>query len=312
MNTFVMTCRFGSFHSTCAELRLCLLVPALTVCFAPRIDRCGKRWFPATWDDNVMNAVEVPLANPIGSPKHVSADYYYRIPVRPVYQQYPVYAPGREPAGYMEELKKKEPVIIWDGSAHAPALRTEQDWIRAGEMVFSAASPYSEDQGLYALPDVRNEAWYRNSSMPLTPDGVLPFLHYVIRQKGKVELGSFSCAMCHTRVMPGGAVVKAHKGISRLTRQHQQSIRPKPRIPADLLFLFSRAMYAMPWLDPDPIDRQRSMSPEQLDAMFAGMPPGVVQRHRSSPFSPVQVPDLIGIKDRHYLDHTGLHRTPRL
>src|SRR6185312_14568712 len=49
---------------------------------------------PATWEDKVMNAVELPLANPVGSPKHVSAAYYYRIPVRPVYQQYPVYAPG--------------------------------------------------------------------------------------------------------------------------------------------------------------------------------------------------------------------------
>jgi hypothetical protein len=64
----------------------------------------------------------------------------------------------------------------------------------------------------------------------------------------------------------------------------------------------------MPWLDPDPIDRQRSMSPEQLDAMYGAIPPGVVPRHRSSPFSPVQVPDLIGIRDRHYLDHTGLLR----
>ena len=68
--------------------------------------------------------------------------------------------------------------------------------------MFSAAPTYSEDQGLFALADVRSEAWYRNSGMPLTPDGILPFLHYVIHQKGKVELGSFSCAMCHARVMP--------------------------------------------------------------------------------------------------------------
>ena len=42
--------------------------------------------------------------------------------------------------------------------------------------------------------------------------------------------------------------------------------------------------------------------------MYGAMPPGVVPRHRSSPFSPVQVPDLIGIRDRRYLDHTGLLR----
>jgi hypothetical protein len=44
---------------------------------------------PKTWDDQAMATLEVPLANPIGSPKHVAADYYYRIPVRPIYRSYP-------------------------------------------------------------------------------------------------------------------------------------------------------------------------------------------------------------------------------
>ena len=38
------------------------------------------------------------------------------------------------------------------------------------------------------------------------------------------------------------------------------------------------------------------------------IPPGVLARHGSSLFHPVQVPDLIGIKDRRYLDRTGLVR----
>jgi hypothetical protein len=33
-----------------------------------------------------------------------------------------------------------------------------------------------------------------------------------------------------------------------------------------------------------------------------------VARHRASPLFPVQVPDLIGVKDRHYLDRTGLQQ----
>jgi hypothetical protein len=56
---------------------------------------------PRTWEDQAMAALEVPLANPIGSPKHVPTDYYYRIPVRPIYKSYPVYAPRHEPPGYM-------------------------------------------------------------------------------------------------------------------------------------------------------------------------------------------------------------------
>jgi hypothetical protein len=55
---------------------------------------------PKTWDDEAMASLEVPLADPVGSPKHVSADYYYRIPIRPIYKSYPFYAPGREPVGY--------------------------------------------------------------------------------------------------------------------------------------------------------------------------------------------------------------------
>jgi hypothetical protein len=34
----------------------------------------------------------------------------------------------------------------------------------------------------------------------------------------------------------------------------------------------------------------------------------VLARHRSSPFYPVQVPDLIGVQDRRYLDRTGLQQ----
>src|SRR5450755_2747014 len=69
---------------------------------------------PKTWDDAAMAALQVPLANPIGSPRNVSVDYYYRIPVRPIYKSYPVYAPGHEPPGYMDWLKQQDPAILWD------------------------------------------------------------------------------------------------------------------------------------------------------------------------------------------------------
>lgn len=57
---------------------------------------------PKTWDDTAIATLEVRLANPIGSPKHVSADYYYRIPVAPIYKSYPVYPPGHGPSGYLD------------------------------------------------------------------------------------------------------------------------------------------------------------------------------------------------------------------
>ena len=42
--------------------------------------------------------------------------------------------------------------------------------------------------------------------------------------------------------------------------------------------------------------------------MHEAVPPGVLARHRPSPLCPPQVPNLIGVKDRHYLDRTGLQQ----
>src|SRR5579863_3680783 len=93
---------------------------------------------PKTWDDAAIPTVEIPLADPIGSPKHVSSDYYYRIPVRPIYKSYAIYAPGHEPPGYMGWLKQQEPQVIWDDTGRRPTLETERDWLKAGEIVFDA------------------------------------------------------------------------------------------------------------------------------------------------------------------------------
>ena len=270
------------------------------------IEPAAKLVIPRTWDDAIMPTLEVPLSHPVGSPKPVSADYYYKIPVRPIYKQYPVYAPGREPVGYMEWLKKQDPVILWDDANHKPKLETEADWIKAGEDVFTAP-PFSEagDQGFIAIADVKSTTWYEKSGIPISKDGVLPFVHYVIREKGKIELGSFSCAMCHTRVMPNGDAIKGPQGNFPFERSIEFS--PRPPLPTPLLHGFNQALYAAPWLHPDPTEREMSMSSEQINnEVLQTIPPGVISRHRASNFDPVQVPDLIGVKDRRYLDRTGL------
>ena len=183
---------------------LALLPRVGSFCQSPHIKEAKV---PKMWDDTAMSTLEVPLAYPISSPKHAPGDYYYRIPVRPIYKQYPVYAPGREPAGYMEWLKKQDPLIVWDDASHKPKLETEADWIKAGEIVFSAGATAIDDKGFITMADVQSAAWYEHGGIPVTKDGVLPFVHYVIREKGKVELASIACAMCHTRVMPDGATL---------------------------------------------------------------------------------------------------------
>jgi Di-haem oxidoreductase, putative peroxidase len=256
---------------------------------------------PRTWDDAAISKLEVPLANPIGSPKQITAEYYYKIPVRPIYKQYPVYAPGREPAGYMDWLKQQEPVILWNDAGVKPKLATEADWLKAGEMVLDAPILYSiENKGGFRMEDVRNSAWYEKSGMPLTPDGILPFMHYVVREKGRVELGSFSCGMCHTRVMPGGKIVKGAQGNLPFGPALAQS--------AAIPWPVWQELFAMPWMHPDPLDRLKPLSEGQVRALLASAPPGTAARHRGSLFEPIQVPSLIGVKDRHYLDRTGLQQ----
>src|SRR5262249_14293408 len=145
------------------------------------------------------------------SPVHVSADYYYSIPVRKIFRTYPVYHPDREPAGYIDWLRQQEPQVVFDSSQ----LETERDWIKAGEMVFDApittgrlGSLQIGGLDLY----VRDPKWYEATKAPLAKDGSLPFYRYVITEKGTVEVGILACGMCHTRVMPDGTLVKGAQG----------------------------------------------------------------------------------------------------
>jgi hypothetical protein len=73
-----------------------------------------------------------------------------------------------------------------------------------------------------------------------------------------------------------------------------------------------RALFAAPWLRPDPNAQINAMSVEEIAVAQNAIPFGVLARHRSSRFFPVQVPDLIGVQGRRYLDRTGLQRIARL
>jgi hypothetical protein len=257
---------------------------------------------PKTWDDLEVAASAVPLADPAASPENVSADYYYRVPVRPIYRSYPVYAPGKEPQGYQEWLAQQSPETVADPSA----LATKEDWIRFGETVFNA--PVSYDVFMRAA-HARDPRSYEKTGIPVASDGTVPYARYVVREKGKVELGLFSCAMCHTRVMPDGTTIKGAQGNFPFDRAIATSA--SETVTPESIRAIERSLFGAPWVKPDP---QASLDRTPLDtivAWHAAIPPGVIARHGSTPFSPLQVPDLIGIEGRKYLDHTGLliHRS---
>src|SRR5262245_25002387 len=141
---------------------------------------------PKTWDEQALAELEVPLAVPSQSAKHISSADYYRLPVRKIYKSYPSYTGDREPSGYLEWLRAQEPVILWDDGAHRPALESEADWIKAGELVFNAPVVFFP---VFSSTPEEGRAFDAQTGDRYDANGISPFSEYVVRERGKVEMG---------------------------------------------------------------------------------------------------------------------------
>jgi len=65
----------------------------------------------------------------------------------------------------MESLQREAPIRIWNDKGHAPLLKTEEDWIRPGELVFDSAVVYD---GVTTAADVIKPDWYTRAGVLLT------------------------------------------------------------------------------------------------------------------------------------------------
>ncbi len=261
---------------------------------------------PRVWDVEALEGMELPLAGASFEVKPPPAEFYYKIPVRKIYKSYPVYDPDHQPAGYLEWLRSREPEIAFDPDK----LETEEDWTAAGELVFDAPAGYN---GLGQLERLQDPKWYEETGIPVAADGTVPFFRYVVREKGKIDVGELSCATCHTRVMPDGRVIKGAQGNFPLERMDRRMMHgfssawdeERMASSAQRNRVFQRRRYDAPWVKPDPMARIDTMSYNDIADAFGVIPPGVQARFGASVFAPVQVPDLIGLKARRYFDRTG-------
>ncbi len=258
---------------------------------------------PKVWDDEAVRSWSLPLVGLGQPPTYLSADYYYRMPERKIYRTYPIYAPGKEPPGYMDWLRQREPEVAFDPAK----LQTEADWIKAGEIVFNSldVGPIWQTG---TVEQLRDPAYVKAIGVPMAADGTLPQTRYSITRKGEVRVAFVLCAGCHTRVLPDGKVIAGAQGNRPNGKRLAHNLRHfgeadwKKQQPA----LFADA--SVPWLSPDPAERLKNISFADYLANVENMlPPGVNARPGSSFLYPVKVPDLIGIRERKYLDATGLN-----
>jgi hypothetical protein len=70
----------------------------------------------------------------------------------------------------------------------------------------------------------------------------------------------------------------------------------------------SDRFFGAPWVRPDPTAPLSDKTLADFVAHVATIPAGVNPRQGTSALYPVQIPDLIGVRDRLYLDHTGLQQ----
>jgi hypothetical protein len=255
---------------------------------------------PRSWDDREVETFEVPLAQADRSPRYMTSTDYYALKERVLYRSYPVYSPGREPAGYREWLKKREPEIIFDASK----LRTKADWIEAGKVVFQSHINFSP------APEGPPEL---DTTLPFLADGtVVPFRpghRYFIRKKGSIEVGVNACADCHTRIMPDGSFLEGAQGVvarpfsSAALKQVRESTPAAHarRLETDWI------LFGASWIQ-SKAEFLKEMTRDRVVAQLAANHPGVFARQGTSRSHPVHIPSLIGIRDRRYLDATGLVR----
>jgi hypothetical protein len=252
-----------------------------------------------------------PLASTGRPPEVVPVSYYYKIPRRLIFRTYPVFAPQSEPIGYLDSLRGLEPIIEFDT---ALAQIDEPELTRLGGIVWDYPIFFSE---VASEPDfgpgwarVRDSLWYKTINPPLAKNGIMPFYRYVVRKKGIVEVGAHSCATCHDRVLKDGQLIRGAQGNFPFERMYSfyigdllKNADEKRNLEAYLEG--ARVRHCAPWLKPDPFERVNRMNIREIQAMYALSPPGVMARSEASPIYPVKVPDIIGLRDRHYLDATG-------
>jgi hypothetical protein len=262
---------------------------------------------PKIWDAKQLATWATPIAGINTTPDFYSEEEYYAAPVDNL-RTYPVYHPDFEPKNYREWLKKQgaQPLI------EPEKLKTEKDWIEAGRRVFDELdAPVARTDDPRALRYLQDREAIKQDAMKITKDGIIAGLRWVVEKDGAVKLTLSECAACHTRVMDDGTVIRGAQSNLNLGSQIVGIlVEGFAKLNEKLGLSFNQvaySSYSVPWLKDDIHERFKTMSGEEIGQVDGPPLPGTFVRFNGSPYYITKIPDLIGVKDRRYLDHTGTH-----
>ena len=270
---------------------------------------------PKVWDEAALKDWATPLAGLNLRPTHMTEKEYYSRPVWDL-ATYPVYYPGHEPAGYWEMLRTAKPVRLIEREK----LKTEADWIEAGRRVFHSAAQLLPNPDPSVVAAARNPQTY--SGLKPYPDGTVGRLGWVPTADGIGLTGKGICAGCHDRLTSDGGSIPgvpfleifgsrfgfaAQDVMVRQMRPGGLSGSP-PFVLAGSIGMRHYQAYATPWRsDASPEYWQQASDAELAALRQAYRASGGTPRWNGSLHYPAKTPDLIGIKDRKYIDATGTH-----
>ena len=266
---------------------------------------------PRVWDERGFEGWQTRVAGQSFTAGHFTEDEYYKAPVENL-RSYPVYYPGREPQGYWQFLNTVGPKPLIEPLK----LKTEQDWIAAGLRVFDELDfPSSRSYDPERARKIRSKSYLEERKIEPLPDGTIAYLRWAVTGKG-VALEFGDCAGCHSRWVPGptaGGKLYHGPGVNM----------PGPNLDFDL-YPFGDADYLpqedspaivrwrnffVPWDKSDIHEQMKTMGEKEWGSWDAvSNAPGMTARWDGSIYYPTKIPDLIGIKDRKYFDHTATHR----
>lgn len=254
---------------------------------------------PITWELAEIKRFHLQPPDSTVSVAYANEEYYNALPEHIIYKTYPVYIQELAPVNYLDSLRQLEPEIAFD----LTKIKTQEDWIKAGELVFNwPVASYRKIEG--KVPHLSSTA-FQNNHGKYSKKGIYPANHYIIAEKGKIQLGSLSCASCHTRVMDNGEIIAGAQGNVFSLSGFANDIE-SGKIPYQAILQENQKLTFVPWIEQH--TKNLTVSKEEFVKYLRNLPLGVSDRSGMAFLYPLTIPSLIGLKDIEYLDHTGLMR----